>query len=336
MSTLAINPTEVAPLPYDLANVPEGYFDRATNPERLRDLKTGARDMFSIPPSMICVEEGHNPRNYSLPENRAHLDELKRSIAQVGVLSPLWVRFDVPSTGEKKTAVLVDGECRLRAVLELIAEGTEIRSVPVIQVEGKSETERLLLAITANTGKPLSKWELGGAFQRLYGKGLSHEEIATKTGYLEAFIVQCIELADAPDEVKQLLSSQAITPALALSELRTNGAAAVQTLQTIANEHKASGKKGAAKRAKAPVKAAKASNSAPAAAQTAPAPAPAAKSTIPQSNITKAILSLVEDIPAEDLNDVEGVAVVPVKKLLKLLEYVITPADLKAVGAKVK
>ena len=150
MLTLAINPTGVAPLPYDLANVPGGYWDRATNPDRLRDLKTGARDMFAIPPSMICVEEGHNPRNYSLPENRAHLDELKRSIAQIGVQIPLLVRFDVPSPGEKKTAILLDGECRLRAVLELIAEGMEIRSVPVIQVEGKSETERLLLAAVAN------------------------------------------------------------------------------------------------------------------------------------------------------------------------------------------
>ena len=320
-------------MPVDMIGVEESA---SVNPaeskvKRLKDLGM-ARDAIWIDPRIILIDDHFNPRDYNLPENHAHLDALKRSIRENGTLVPLLVRYDA----ERKAAVLVDGECRLRANLELIAEGVDIAKVPTSQVPGNNEVARLITAISANTGKPLSKWELGGAFQRLYGKGLSHEEIATKTGYLEAFIVQCIELADAPDEVKQLLSSQAITPALALSELRTNGAAAVQTLQTIANEHKASGKKGAAKRAKAPVKAAKASNSAPAAAQTAPAPAPAAKSTIPQSNITKAILSLVEDIPAEDLNDVEGVAVVPVKKLLKLLEYVITPADLKAVGAKVK
>ena len=251
MSTLAINPTEVAPLPYDLANVPEGYFDRATNPERLRDLKTGARDMFSIPPSMICVEEGHNPRNYSLPENRAHLDELKRSIAQVGVLSPLWVRFDVPSTGEKKTAVLVDGECRLRAVLELIAEGTEIRSVPVIQVEGKSETERLLLAITANTGKPLSKWELGEAFRRLLRFGWSESDVSTKTGYTGRFVAEAVELADAPEEIKHLLSEQAVTPSLALATLRTNGSEATAILKQRVEVAKTNGHK-TAKRDKSP------------------------------------------------------------------------------------
>ena len=251
MSILAINPTVVAPLPYDLANVPDGYFDRATNPERLRDLKTGSRDMFAIPPSMICVEEGHNPRNYALPENRAHLDELKRSIAQLGVLNPLWVRFDVPSAGEKKTAVLVDGECRLRAVLELIAEGTEIRSVPVIQVEGKSETERLLLAITANTGKPLSKWELGEAFRRLLRFGWSEADVSKKTGYTARFVCEAVELADAPDEVKELLSSQAVTPSLALATLRTNGTQATAILKARVEVAKVNGQK-TAKRDKAP------------------------------------------------------------------------------------
>jgi ParB/RepB/Spo0J family partition protein len=241
----------VTPLPYDLANAPDGYFDRATNPERLRDLKTGSRDMFSVPPSMICVEEDHNPRNYNLTENRAHLDELKRSIAQIGVQIPLLVRFDVPNPGEKKTAILVDGECRLRAVLELISEGLEIRSVPVIQVEGKSQTERLLIAITANTGKPLSKWELGEAFRKLIRFGWSEDAVSTKTGYTSRFVAEAVELADAPDEVKELLSAQAVTPSLALATLRTNGSEATAILKQRVEVAKTQGLK-TAKRDKAP------------------------------------------------------------------------------------
>ena len=252
MATLAVNPeTAVTPLPYDLANVPDGYWDRATNPDRLRDLKTGARDMFAIPPSMVCVEEGHNVRRYDLPENRAHLDELKRSIAQIGVQMPLLVRFDVPSAGEKKTAILVDGECRLRAVLELIAEGMEIRSIPVIQVEGKSETERLILSITANTGKPLSKWELGDAFRRLLRFGWSEADVSKKTGYNARFVAEAVELADAPEEIKHLLSEQAVTPSLALATLRTNGSEATAILKARVEAAKSSGQK-TAKRDKAP------------------------------------------------------------------------------------
>jgi ParB-like chromosome segregation protein Spo0J len=293
---------------------------------RLRDLKTSARDQLMIDPRIIIIDDGHNPRDYNLPENHAHLDALKRSIRENGTLVPLLVRFD-PA---RKAAVLVDGESRLRANLELIAEGVEIDTVPTVQVAGGNESDRLLIAITANTGKPLSKWELGGAFQRLYNHGWSHEKIATKTGYKETFIVESMELADAPDEVKQLLSSQAVTPALALSELRTNGAAAVTTLQAIATEHKATGKQGPAKRAKS-------KTLPPAKPQTANDPAPAARTKpAPKSQaalcpeVMTALVDLMSDVALADLND-EKLLRVSVDKelLLKLASFMVTESEVE-------
>ena len=53
-----------------------------------------------------------------------------------------------------------------------------------------------------------------------------------------------------------------------------------------------------------------------------------------QSNITKAILALVDGLPGEDLADPDGVVVVRVSKLLKVLEYVMSPAELKAITGK--
>ncbi len=275
---------------------------------RLRDFKIGARDMFTIDPAVITVENSFNPRNYDLPENHAHLDELKRSILQIGVQIPLLVRFD----SENKIPVLVDGECRLRAVLELISEGNDIKGVPVIQVPGNNQADRLLTAITANTGKPLSKWELGGAFQRFVNWGWTPDQIATKTGYTASFVTQAIELADAPDEVKQLLSSQAITPSLALAELRQNGTAAVANLQKAATEAKAKGSKGPAKRAKKSK-----SHPVPSGKQAAP-PAPAVAPTL-----SKVLLDVLKDVTANDLKneDVEWVSVSRVK-LLKLASFV--------------
>ena len=283
---------------------------------RLRDFKIGARDLFMLDPADITVENSFNPRNYDLPENHGHLDELKRSIAQIGVQVPLLVRFD----GEKKIPVLVDGECRLRAVLELIAEGTEIKGVPVIQVPGNNQADRLLTAITANTGKPLSKWELGGAFQRFINWGWTPEQISLKTGYNNRFVLEAIELADAPEEVKQMLSSQAITPSLALAELRQNGSACVQTLQAKATAAKESGKVGPVKRDKAPSK-----STIPQAHKAAPVVAP---------TLTKTILSLLEDVPADDLNLEENdwVSVSRVK-LLKLASFAVTAEDMAAVNA---
>src|ERR1035441_5602000 len=110
--------------------------------ERLRDLGSGRRDAIMMDPRIIQIEEAFNPRDYRLKENRAHLDELKASIKVRGVLQPLLVRFDA----QQQCAVLVNGECRLRAVIELIESGVEIETVPVLQVQGGNETERLVLA----------------------------------------------------------------------------------------------------------------------------------------------------------------------------------------------
>lgn len=215
---------------------------------RLRDLKTSARDQLMIDPRIIETDKNFNPRDYRLPENRAHLDELKRSIKANGVINPLLIRFDA----ERKAAVLVDGECRLRATLELIKEGAEILTIPTIQVPGNNEADRLLVAVTANTGKPLSKWELGGAFRRFHKYGWSPDQIETKTGYALRFINEAMELDDAPDDVKFLLSEQAVTPSLALSEIRRSGAGASLVLRQKAEEAKSKGKKIAKKEKKSP------------------------------------------------------------------------------------
>jgi ParB/RepB/Spo0J family partition protein len=258
---------------------------------RLRDLKIGARDMFTVDPEVIVTEDKFNPRNYRLPENRAHLDELKESIKANGVLVPLLVRFD---TGTK-TAILVDGECRLRAVRELIKEGAEIKGVPVIQVPGNNEADRLLTAITANTGKPLSKWELGGAFRRFVSYGWPHEDIAAKTGYKVRFITEAIELDDAPDDVKYLLSEQAVTPSLALSEIRKSGAGASLILRQRAEAARSTGKK-TAKRNVAPP-----------------------KKTV---NLLSLVRSLLKDVKDADLNNEEYVLIdVNRIKLLKVSQF---------------
>jgi ParB/RepB/Spo0J family partition protein len=294
---------------------------------RLRDLKTSARDQLMIDPRIILVDDAFNPRDYTLPENHAHLDELKRSIRENGVLVPLLVRYDAA----RKAAVLNDGECRLRAVLELIAEGVEILTVPTIQVSGGNDSDRLLIAITANTGKPLSKWELGNAFQRLYKFGWDEPKIATKTGYVERFIREAMELADAPDEIKQLLSAQAVTPSLALAELRANGSAAVENLQAAAVAAQSSGQK-TAKRAKSksipPAK--PRTENEPAPVQTAPAATSKAKhapkaQTAMCAEVMAVLVDLVSDVALSELND-EKVDRVLVSKelLLKLASYMVT------------
>lgn len=190
----------------------------AVKATRLADL--GKRtDIVHLDPRIIGVESGHNPRDYRLPENREHLDELKANIKVNGYLPefPITVRFDT-TTGK---VFVVDGECRLTACNELIAEGHPIESIPTIQDKSKTPEERLIHAMIGNTGKPLSKWELGSAFKRLVNYGWSEEKIAQRMGYKERFVKEALELNDAPEAIKHLLSEQAVTPSLVLHELRT-------------------------------------------------------------------------------------------------------------------
>lgn len=256
------------------------------NVTRLRDLRLSARDQFMIDPRIIVVEDGHNPRNYSIPENRAHLDDLKASIRENGTISPLWVRYDA----ERKAAVLVDGECRLRANLELIAEGIEIEAVPCIQVPGGNEPDRLLLAVVANQNKPLSELEVGGAFRKLYAFGWSEEKIAKKSGKTVGFIKRSMELADTPQAVQEMIKQQEVTPTLAISEIRKNGAAAVETLKAKVEEARAKGRKTATR---------------------------ARESGPTVVNLGPAVRKLFKDVPMSDLEnpDVEWISVSRVKLL---------------------
>jgi hypothetical protein len=68
-------------------------------------------------------------------------------------------------------------------------------------------------------------------------------------------VAEAVELADAPEEIKHLLSEQAVTPSLALATLRTNGSEATAILKQRVEVAKSAGKT-TAKRDKAPAPAA--------------------------------------------------------------------------------
>jgi hypothetical protein len=92
---------------------------------------------------------------------------------------------------------------------------------------------------------------LGEAFRRLIRFGWSEQDVSKKTGYTGRFVAEAVELADAPEEIKMLLSEQAVTPSLALATLRTNGSEATAILKQRVEVAKSNGHK-TAKRGKSP------------------------------------------------------------------------------------
>lgn len=222
---------------------------------RLTDM--GKRfDAVNIDPRTITVEQDFNPRDFSLQVNRDHVNMLKESIKARGVQQPLWVRLD--GGKDRKTPVLIDGECRLRAVTELIGEGVDIATVPVVQkskdtgVNVNDPASRLILALTANDGLPISQMEVGKTYMKLVSYGWDNKKIAEQTGKSERYVREAIAITAAPDAVKELVKSGDVSQSSAIKAVKEQGAdAAAAFLQAAAEQNKKEGKTGPVKASKA-------------------------------------------------------------------------------------
>jgi ParB-like chromosome segregation protein Spo0J len=69
------------------------------------------------------------------------------------------------------------------------------------------------------------------------------EDIAVKTGHTTRYVNQALELSDAPQEVKEMLSRGTVTPALARTTLKKKGDGAVAALRERVAEAEAKGQK---------------------------------------------------------------------------------------------
>jgi len=151
-------------------------------------------EIFHIDPVHINVVDGWNARTDFSGE-----DELVAYIKENGVPEPLRVRKNI---AEKKLE-LVSGERRLRAVRRAIAEGCDIKSVPVIVIpKGASDADLLVSDLGSNSGKCLTSTEEAGAFKRLINWGFTIQEISVKTGKSVSHIRNRLELSEASPEVK--------------------------------------------------------------------------------------------------------------------------------------
>jgi ParB family chromosome partitioning protein len=172
------------------------------------------RDVFQVDPRQIVVQDGWNPRTDFTGE-----EELRDSIIENGVITPLRVRLDTD-----KQIILVDGERRLRATLRAIQEGHGIATVPCLQERaGISDVEALLNAIVANQGKPLDPVEEAEAYRRLNAWGLSPAEIGKRIGKSDQLVRQRLSLVDASFEVKSALKSDEISIKTATDIVRESG-----------------------------------------------------------------------------------------------------------------
>jgi ParB/RepB/Spo0J family partition protein len=160
-------------------------------------------------PRKIVIRHGWNSRDFDLPENIAHVDQLAESIREVGVKEPL------AGYHEEGEFILTNGESRLRAVLKLIAEGHEVETVPV-QPEPRhaTEAEHVLSQIIRNSGKPFTPIENARVFARLLGMGMTNKEIAGKVGMTPERVAQIAKLDSVTPTVREHIKKGEITSTL--------------------------------------------------------------------------------------------------------------------------
>src|SRR6266436_5949072 len=116
----------------------------------LKDLSEGRTDVYKIDPRKIQVKAGWNNRDLSDPANQEHIDNLSKSIAEIGVKRPviIFMENDIP--------YIEDGECRLRATMLAIERGADIKTIMAMSSERHAnEADRIFSQIVHNQGKPL-------------------------------------------------------------------------------------------------------------------------------------------------------------------------------------
>lgn len=154
----------------------------------------GRTDFYRVDPTKIKVVDGWNPRSLF---DAVKLDELKESIKENGVLVPIRVKLN--NEGEM---TLIDGERRLRATLLAISEGAQIVSIPaIIERKTLNEIDATIIALTANTGEPLTMMEEAVAIKKLQNYGLKPEDIAKKLGKSLPTVYNRLSLLDASPEL---------------------------------------------------------------------------------------------------------------------------------------
>lgn len=168
--------------------------------------KSGKRQVLELPIDSI-VPNSHQPRQRFDPGG---LDELSRSITEVGVLQPLTVRRT--SSGWE----LIAGERRLRA-----ARLAGLSTVPCLPAEADEESAFFLALIENLQRADLDVWEEATALKRLIEEFcLSQEETGRRVGMSQSAVANKLRLLKLPDDVIDGLRQAGLTERHARALLR--------------------------------------------------------------------------------------------------------------------
>lgn len=231
----------------DKLNLPKAKFAHevatgATDPAMKAAGAKAAGKVHMVPVEKIKVIPGFNVRVES-PEYIQHRDNLVASITANGYDPTKPIAGYVGKDGD---IFVTDGHTRLDAV-SIINEGDgdEIESIPVVVHPKEVSLTDLTVGLhTANSGRPLTPFELGIVVKRLLAEeGAVKKDIASRLGVTARYLDDVLLLAGADKSVKQHVASGAVSSTMAIQLLRKDADTAAEKIAEAVKKAAGTGKK---------------------------------------------------------------------------------------------
>ena len=172
----------------------------------------------------ITVDPGWNARERT-PELEEHIDGITASLLNGGTVPPLSIYVN-----DEGKVVIVDGHCRREAIERARARGLEYNDVLVTEFKG-NDADRIAMMFTSSQGKPLTPFEQAVAFKRLQALNWTTAQIAARTGKSLAHVAGLLQLANANEDVLELVKSQQVSIEAAVKTVKKSGGKAGQVLK---------------------------------------------------------------------------------------------------------
>jgi len=245
-----------APTTNKKINIPSSKIDLALAAGKTADAvkSSGAATgkVYSVPVAAVKVIPGFNVRVDS-PAYRDRISALASMIETNGYDETKPLAGYVAKEGDDNVIYVTDGHTRLAAVNDINARAgedggpTAIDKVPVIvRTTAPSMVELTLALHTANSGEPLSPFELGVVVKRLLKEdGADKAVIAKQLGVSGRYLDDVLLLVNSPKEVRTAVLEGQVSSTLAIGELRKAGenpTKAVERITAAVEKAKAAGK----------------------------------------------------------------------------------------------
>lgn len=190
------------------------------------------RKQFWLDPSEIYAEDGYNIRDV----DQQHVEEFHQAYLAGEYVPPLTV--EVTSKGIK----VIDGHHRLAGAMLAVAGGATLR-LPVNDITGATEADKIALMVTSSQGKQLDPIERSRAYLRMKAQGWTNEEIAKKVKCSISSVANMLALAEVPESMKAMVKDNQMSYATAIEMVREHGVDAEKIAAESLSKAEEKGKK---------------------------------------------------------------------------------------------